>query len=155
MINCSTYLEETGDILDAPLSLPEGGDTVGLSFGHDKVVSMNLANWPLVTLHRSILVSVPEDLSQHYLDVLTLNADLQDSTLACDEAGELHLLQSVNATEFMPGEFADCLKRFAELGTTIPQRLDGSMAKTALSADEEEHSAIRLQASPDFYRFIP
>lgn len=154
MLTCSTYLEEAGNILDVPLSLPEAGDTVGLSFGHDEVVSMNLANWPLVTLHRSIMVSVPEDLAQHYLDVLTLNADLQDSTLACDEAGERHLLQSVNATEFMPGEFVDCLKRFAELGTTIPERLNGSLAIAALSAYEEEHAAVGLQASPDIYRFI-
>lgn len=153
MLTCSTYLEEAGNILDVPLSLPEGGDTIGLSFGHDEVVSMNLSNWPLITLHRSILVSVPEDLAQHYLDVLTLNADLQDSTLACDEAGELHLLQSVNATEYTTGEFADCLKRFAELGATIPGRLDGSVATAGLSSCEEEPFAVGLQASPGFYRF--
>lgn len=154
MLTCSTYLEEAGNILDVALSLPEAGDTVGLSFGQDEVVSLNLSNWPLVSLHRSIMVSVPEDFAQHYLDVLTLNAALQDSTLACDEAGELHLLQSVDATEFTPGQFAASLKRFAELGATIPERLDGSLATAAMSAHEEEHSEVGLQASPDFHRLL-
>lgn len=153
MAHCLTFLEETGSILDIPL-VPESGSTIGLNFGAGEVANMDHANWPLITLYRSISLPAPDDLTDFYLRVLTLNADLDGVTLACDEAGVLHLLQSFDATFQTPADLAESLKQFATWGTQIPGRF-ATLESPAESSSNHEAPNYEVRAySPADHHFL-
>ena len=157
MPNLTTFIEETAALLGLLPFLPENGETIGLTFAPHEMLSLDLSNWPLVTLYRSITLPPAENLTQHYLRILSLNADLDGATLACDEAGLLHLVLSFNATERPPAEFASYLKQFATLGAEIPERfanLDEATTSPELPGDERRTSHALSPALPPEYRIF-
>ena len=156
MLNLTTFIEETAALLGLPPFLPENGETIGLTFAPHEMLSLDLSNWPLVTLYRSITLPPAENLTQHYLRILSLNADLDGATLASDEAGLLHLVLSFNATERPPAEFASCLKQFATLGAEIPDRFatPEDTASLELLGNDRETSHPLVSALPPEYRIF-